>query len=186
MYSIARPAGQNPWLYLIAAADIEYAIDSFSGIPSSCVWGKKKSQSPGNFLCKDSTADLYFLEFWGIHWVRGQTVYKNVGLGWFGVAFWLLQAKSCRIIMKLHQTVYIRNVTVLMKSWNLDMSGPAWASLGGQILVSRVWFSFVFPPRTYTFPFYYQLHDFNQNGLLSTFIFPKTKWFVSISKFMIC
>ena len=89
-------------------------------------------------MCKDSTADICFLEFWGIHWVRGQTVYKNVGLGWFGVAFWLLQAKSCRIIMKLHQTVYIRNVTVLMKSWNLDMSGPAKASPGGQVLVSDV------------------------------------------------
>ena len=61
------------------------------------------------------------------------------------------------------------------ESWNLDMSGPAWASLGGQILVSRVWFSFVFLPRTYTFPFYYQLRDFNQNELLSTFIFPTTK-----------
>jgi len=60
--------------------------------------------------------------------------------------FWrLLHAEPCRIIWYLRQIIISKpNTTIFIESRNFNMSGPAKASPGGQILVSGAGFFFFF------------------------------------------
>ena len=84
-----------------------------------------------------------FLDFWSNIKVFGEN----------NVIFELLQQKACRIIYKFRPKTlfWTRSVRNWTKSRKSDMSGPAKASPGGQVLVSKAGFPF-FSFRNYTFP----------------------------------